>query len=52
MIPRLGAFEVTTVVDGQDILLYSKMMSSLWPHARALAKRCKDLVDEIGSTSA
>ena len=37
MIPRLGAFEVSTVVktaDGRkyDVLLYSKLKSLTWPH--------------------
>ena len=51
MLPRLGAFEVSTVINGQDILLYSKLMSSMWPHARALATRCKELVDQIGTAA-
>lgn len=39
-VPRIGAFEVSTVIGDTDILLYSKMMSSMWPHAEGLATRC------------
>ena len=46
MLPRLGAFEVSTVHDNADILFYSKMMSSMWPNASALAKRIKEFADE------
>lgn len=51
MVPRVGAFEVSTVINGTDILLYSKMMSSMWPHARALTVRCKELIDNKDATA-
>lgn len=52
ILPRIGAFEVSTVVRGVDILLYSKMMSTMWPHVPALASRCAALVDDAGSMDA
>ena len=43
MLPRIGAFEVSTVLDPQakqgDILFFSKLMSSCWPHVPSLATR-------------
>jgi len=50
-VPRIGAFEVSTVINGTDILIYSKMMSSMWPHVRALTVRCKELIDNKDSTA-
>ena len=45
ILPRIGAFEVSTVSDNVDILFYSKMMSTMWPHASSLAKRIKEFAD-------
>ena len=46
-IPRLWAFEVSTVVEGKyDILLYSKMMSRMWPDASMLARKVKAFADD------
>ena len=45
-IPRLWAFEVSTVVDGVDILFYSKMMSRMWPDPGMLSKRIKAFDDD------
>ena len=40
MLPRTGAFEVSTVLGGnQDILFYSKMMSKTWPNPSGLAEK-------------
>ena len=39
MLPRLGAFEISTVYKGVDILFYSKMMSNMWPHVPSVAQR-------------
>ena len=39
ILPRLGAFEVSTVVDNVDILFYSKQMTLLWPHAKSLSNK-------------
>ena len=51
VLPRIGAFEVSTVIDNVDILFYSKMMSTMWPHASSLATRIKDFADMNGSTA-
>ena len=51
ILPRIGAFEVSTVVDNVDILFYSKMMSTMWPHAPSLANRIKAYCDEVGGTA-
>ena len=42
--PRGGSFEVSTVVeDGKnpsaEILLYSKIIGKMWPHADGLARK-------------
>lgn len=39
ILPRIGAFEISTVVDNVDILIYSKMMSSMWPHIPSVVDR-------------
>ena len=51
ILPRIGAFEVSTVINNVDILFYSKQMSTMWPHASALAIRIKEAMDEAGSTA-
>ena len=50
ILPRIGAFEVSTVKDNVDILFYSKMMSTMWPHAPSLANRIKAYVDDCANT--
>ena len=42
ILPRIGAFEVSTVVENVDILFYSKQMSTMWPHGPSLAERIRD----------
>ena len=58
--PRLGAFEVSTVAESilyddleqlehdhkREILFFSKMMSSMWPHAGALGERITEYAAE------
>ena len=39
ILPRCGAFEISTVINNVDILFYSKQMSSMWPSASLVAKR-------------
>ena len=39
IMPRLWAFELSTVIDNHDILFFSKIMSKMWPHAGAVVKR-------------
>ena len=51
VLPRIGAFEVSTVIDNVDILFYSKQMSTMWPHASSLAKRIALFADEAGKTA-
>ena len=53
MIPRLGAFEVSTVnSDGYkliDILFFSKLLASLWPHTRTVATKVTGYFEELKS---
>jgi len=49
ILPRLGAFEVSTVQEGQGILFYSKQMSSMWPNAKALTRRISAYVEDQAS---
>ena len=51
ILPRIGAFEVSTVHDNVDILFYSKMMSTMWPHGPSLTTRIKAFVDDLGKTN-
>ena len=46
MLPRIGAFEVSTVHENVDILFYSKMMSTMWPAPSAVANKIKQFYDE------
>ena len=41
IIPRIWAFELSTVVDNHDILFFSKIMCKMWPHVGAVVKRIK-----------
>jgi hypothetical protein len=41
ILPRIGAFEISTVINGVDILFYSKQMSTMWPFAPSVASRIK-----------
>ena len=49
ILPRIGAFEVSSVHDNVDILFYSKMMSTMWPHAPSLANRIKEFASDCAS---
>ena len=46
MIPRIGAFEVSIVVQNTPILFFSKMLLGYWPNAPAVASRIKAAFDE------
>ena len=46
MIPRIGAFEVSIVVQNTPILFFSKMLLGYWPNAPAVASRIKSAFDE------
>ena len=52
ILPRIGAFEISTVVDNVDILLYSKMMSTMWPHIPSVVNRLKQFADDAKNMSA
>ena len=44
MLPRSGAFEVSTVLEQEkqgsvEIVLFSKIVASMWPHCGGLAKK-------------
>lgn len=43
MIPRIGAFEVSY----KGIILFSKMMSSVWPHFSAVAQYIDSMFNDI-----
>lgn len=48
MIPRIGAFEVTY----KGILVFSKLLSQMWPHVPSVAKRiCQMLQDNSNGRS-
>ena len=51
ILPRTGAFEVSTVIEGKDILFYSKVRSGLWPHVEGLANRIFDFVMEARTST-
>lgn len=44
MIPRIGAFEIS--VNG--VLIYSKILSGMWPHFGGVAERVADAVKNVG----
>ena len=44
--PRLWAFEISTVHDNVDILLFSKLMLKVWPDAGAVARRLNNFVED------
>ena len=47
ILPRIGAFEISTVINNQvDILFYSKQMSTMWPHVPSVAQRIKEAMDD------
>ena len=47
ILPRIGAFEISTVVDNVDILFYSKQMSTMWPNVPAMASRIEKAMEDI-----
>ena len=46
ILPRVWAFEISTVIDGVDILFFSKMMSRMWPSAGAVAGRIANFAND------
>ena len=52
ILPRIGAFEISTVIDNVDILLYSKMMSLMWPHVPSVVGRIQQFDNDAISLRA
>ena len=46
LLPRLGAFEISALVDNQRILLFSKLKSMVWPDSRLMMSTIKRLVEK------
>ena len=49
ILPRLGAFEVSTVIDHTAILFFSKLKSQIWPSHAAVSKKIKACMDEFAA---
>ena len=48
MVPRPYAFEVSTVTnDSQDILFFSKLLSLMWPHRNTLSNKIAAFLEEV-----
>ena len=44
MVPRMGAFEVSF----NGVLLFSKMLSKVWPNATAIGNKCQKVDEAVG----
>ena len=42
ILPRMWAFEISTVIENVDILFFSKLMSRMWPNVSAVTDRIKN----------
>ena len=51
IIPRIWAFEISTVIDNTDILFFSKIMSKMWPDAGAVIARLKNFAADSKTMS-
>ena len=51
IIPRIWAFEISTVIDNTDILFFSKLMSKMWPDAGAVVHRLKNFAADSRTMS-
>ena len=51
IVPRIWAFEISTVIDNTDILFFSKIMSKMWPDAGAVVARLKSFAADSKSMS-
>ena len=47
--PRLGAFEVSTVWKGVDTLIYSKLLVKMWPSTAALGVKVGNYQEDLDS---
>jgi len=52
ILPRIGAFDISTVHENTDILFYSKQMSTMWPHIPSVANQIKQFATDCKSMSA
>lgn len=43
VVPRIGAFELSF----NGVLLFSKMLSKMWPNALAVAQKCEKVVEAV-----
>ena len=41
MLPRIGAFEISH----RGVLIYSKMLSQMWPHTGDVAERIRNVLE-------
>ena len=46
MMPRRGAFEVSTVFKTYDILFFSKLMSQMWPEPVSMTNRINQFKED------
>ena len=46
IVPRMWAFEISTVIDNIDILFFSKLMAKMWPSASAVAGRIANFAND------
>ena len=51
IMPRIWAFEISTVIDNTDILFFSKLMSKMWPDAGAVVARLKNFAADSKTMS-
>ena len=52
ILPRMWAFEISTVIDNVDILLFSKIKLRMWPDTRAVVGRLKNFAADSKIMSA
>ena len=50
-LPRIGAFEISSVYDNADILFFSKLSSRMWPHCSSIACKIIKFIEEARSMS-
>ena len=56
IVPRLGAFEISTVFTSAanratDILIFSKILSHLWPHEKTVTNKLDKYLEELRSNA-
>ena len=43
VVPRIGAFELSF----NGVLLFSKMLSKMWPNALSVAQKCEKVIEAV-----